>query len=69
MKGLHRSFQRVEDELIARLDRKRQLERALARMSRTDKRKLSLARKFLQSDAAHCVRIGARALNALGIPV
>lgn len=67
MKGLHRSFQRVEDEQIARLDRKRAIERALAK--KVGSQKLVLARELLQSETDALAHVGALALNALGIPV
>jgi len=67
MKGLHRSFQRVEDEQIARLDRKRRIERLLA--MQVGSQKLAQVRNLLQSETDALAHVGALALNALGIPV
>lgn len=63
MKGLHRSFQRVEDEQIARLDLKRSIER-----------RLDAANMQHVPDALHAKnhviqRGAAIALNRIGIPV
>ena len=63
MKGLHRSFQRVEDEQIARLDLKRRIEATLAEEG------MQHVPDALHS-SNHVIQRGAAiALNRIGIPV
>ena len=63
MKKLHSSFQRVEDEQIARLDLKRRIEQRLAATN------MQHVPDALHS-SNHAVQRGAAiALNRIGIPV